>query len=120
MRLKDWERDVINRQRNIVFPDTVLNQGRYYRNLVSEKAVFSLGQKLSVLALIGIYVALNIPPFLDLFFPNPLYKRDDAFLVVYSLNFVALLFWIAVAFRAFFPAPEPRKRRRGYRRSAIE
>ena len=28
MSLKDWERDVINRQRNIVFPDTNLNEER--------------------------------------------------------------------------------------------
>ena len=53
MSLKDWERDVINRQRNIVFPDTKLNEGRFYRNIASGKAVFSRGQKvcLTVIAL---------------------------------------------------------------------
>src|SRR3981081_1880609 len=49
MSLKKWERDVRNRQRNIVFPDTNLNEGRFYRNLASGKAVFSRGQKISLL-----------------------------------------------------------------------
>jgi hypothetical protein len=39
MSLTDWERDVLNRQRNIVFPDTILNEGRFYRNIASGKAV---------------------------------------------------------------------------------
>jgi len=46
MSLKEWERDVLNRQRNIVFPDTNLNEGRFYRNIASGKAVFSRGQKI--------------------------------------------------------------------------
>ena len=121
MSLKDWERDVINRQRNIVFPDTVLNEGRYYRNLVSGKAVFSLGQKLCVLILVGIYAVLMVPIFLSFIFPNPHYERNDASVFFYfSSTFVALLFWIAIAFNSFFPGPKPRRIRRGYRRSAIQ
>lgn len=49
MSLKEWERDVLNRQRNIVFPDTNLNEGRFYRNIASGRAVFSVGQKVSLL-----------------------------------------------------------------------
>lgn len=52
MSLKDWERDVLNRQRNIVFPDTNLNEGRFYRNLASGKAIFSKGQKISLLLIV--------------------------------------------------------------------
>ena len=33
----EWERDIRNRQRNIVFPDTVLNQGNFYRTLFRDK-----------------------------------------------------------------------------------
>jgi hypothetical protein len=33
----EWEQDIVNRQRNIVFPDTMLNEGRFYRNLASAK-----------------------------------------------------------------------------------
>jgi hypothetical protein len=57
MPLKDWERDVINRQRNIVFPDTNLNEGRFYRNIASGKAVFSWGQKVALLV-ITLYVTI--------------------------------------------------------------
>lgn len=52
MSLKEWERDVLNRQRNIVFPDTNLNEGRYYRNIASGKAIFSVGQKVSLLIIV--------------------------------------------------------------------
>src|SRR6185503_10824970 len=51
MSLKEWERDVINRQRNIVFPDTNLNEGRFYRNIASGKAVFNWGQKVALLVI---------------------------------------------------------------------
>jgi hypothetical protein len=53
MNQQQWERDVINRQRNIVFPDTNLNQGRFYRNIASGKAVHTLGQKISLLAIVS-------------------------------------------------------------------
>ncbi|HKR94670.1 MAG TPA: hypothetical protein VJW55_04890 [Candidatus Angelobacter sp.] len=33
MNQQEWERDVNDRQRNIVFPDTMLNETRFYRNL---------------------------------------------------------------------------------------
>ena len=37
MRRPEWERDIRNRQRNIVFPDTVLNQGHFYRTIFRDK-----------------------------------------------------------------------------------
>ena len=43
MSLKDWERDVTNRQRNIVFPDTNLNEGRFYRNIRVRQGGFQPG-----------------------------------------------------------------------------
>jgi hypothetical protein len=52
MSLQEWERDVRNRQRNIVFPDTNLNEGRYYRNIASGKAIFSIGQKAGLLIIV--------------------------------------------------------------------
>jgi hypothetical protein len=41
MKKQEWEQDIINRQRNIVFPDTVLNEGRFYRNLFSREPALS-------------------------------------------------------------------------------
>jgi uncharacterized membrane protein len=32
-----WEQDIATRQRNIVFPDTALNEGRFWKNLYSAK-----------------------------------------------------------------------------------
>src|SRR5882762_9718026 len=32
---RNWERDIRNRQRYIVFPDTLLNETRGYRNILS-------------------------------------------------------------------------------------
>ncbi|HEV7553687.1 MAG TPA: hypothetical protein VGP65_18540, partial [Candidatus Angelobacter sp.] len=58
MSLKKWERDVLNRQRNIVFPDTNLNEGRFYRNIASGKAVSSWGQKVSLLIVAFYFLAI--------------------------------------------------------------
>ena len=46
-----WEQDLRNRQRNIVFPDTVLNEGRFYRHMFSYKARFTLLQRLGIIVL---------------------------------------------------------------------
>ncbi len=45
---EQWEADIKQRQRNIVFPDTVQNEGRFWHNLASGK------QKLTVVQGIGI------------------------------------------------------------------
>ena len=70
-RLRAWERDIINRQRNIVFPDTVLNEGRFYRNIASGKAIFTVGQKISLVVIFlyffgatAIFMALTVGDFL--------------------------------------------------------
>jgi hypothetical protein len=39
---KEWEQDTNARQRNVVFPDTVQNEGRLWRNLLNR------GQKLTL------------------------------------------------------------------------
>jgi hypothetical protein len=45
MKRSDWERDIEARQRNFVFPDTMLNTGRFYRNLANAK-MLSAGQRI--------------------------------------------------------------------------
>jgi hypothetical protein len=47
-RREEWEQDVDARQRNVVFPDTVQNEGRLWRNLARGK------QKLTILQAVGI------------------------------------------------------------------
>jgi len=45
---EEWEQDINARQRNVVFPDTVQNEGRLWRNLLNR------GQKLTLVQGIGI------------------------------------------------------------------
>jgi hypothetical protein len=49
-RQEEWEQDVRARQRNVVFPDTAQNGGRFWRNLASGK------QKLTIVQAIGIFL----------------------------------------------------------------
>jgi hypothetical protein len=120
MSLKDWERDVINRQRNIVFPDTNLNEGRFYRNIASGKAVFSLGQKVSLLVM-TLYVTIITSFGLAETIASMVAQRDLEGKVMglwVSLYLLAiLLFWIFLAVKGLLPASPVRKRRRGYRRA---
>ena len=120
MSLKDWERDVINRQRNIVFPDTNLNEGRFYRNLASGKAVFSRGQKAGLLLVVAFFFMVNALDFagrISLVIARRSHIRGwDVWPSM--LSFVWLLFWIFLSVKALLPAPAPvRKRRGGYRQS---
>ena len=55
---EEWEEDLRNRQRNIVFPDTVLNEGRFYRNAVSGKIPLNLVQRLG-LFILGIFMSVS-------------------------------------------------------------
>ena len=47
-RQEEWQDDVSARQRNVIFPDTVQNEGRFWRNLKNGK------QKLTIVQVIGI------------------------------------------------------------------
>ena len=51
MARNDWIEDIRNRQRNIVFPDTVLNQGRFYRNIVYGHTPLNPVQRAGILIL---------------------------------------------------------------------
>ena len=48
MKQREWERDIELRQRNIVFPDTNLNAGRFYRNLLRTRMRLSRVQRAGV------------------------------------------------------------------------
>ena len=121
MSLQAWERDVINRQRNIVFPDTNLNEGRFYRNLASGKAIFSVGQKVSLLLIVAFFVVVNAVDFAGRI--GPVIARRGYIrgweVLPSIISLVWLLFWIFLTMKALLPPPAPaRKRRRGYRQSS--
>ena len=119
MSLKDWERDVINRQRNIVFPDTNLNEGRFYRNIASGKAVFSKGQKASLVLILAFFIVVNAVDFAGRI-SQVISQRAHlrGWNVWPSMgSFIWLFFWIFLTVKALLPQPEVRKVRRGYRQS---
>ena len=120
MSLKDWERDVINRQRNIVFPDTNLNEGRFYRNIASGRAVFSVGQKVCLLTIV-LFVTIAMSFGLAQVIASIMAQRDlqDKVMELWGgLYLLAiLLFWIFLAVKGLLPESPVRKRRRGYRQS---
>jgi len=120
MSLKDWERDVIDRQRNIVFPDTNLNEGRFYRNIASGKAVFSWGQK-ACLVIIVLFVTIMSFFGLAEAIAATMAQRDLQGITTGLWGCVDLLailfFWIFLGVKGLIPASPVRKRRRGYRRS---
>ena len=121
MSLKDWERDVLNRQRNIVFPDTILNEGRFYRNIAAGKAVFTRPQKASLLLIVAFFIVVNAVDFagrISLVIARRAYIRGwDVWPSISS--FIWLLFWILLTVKSLLPQPAPAsKRRRGYRQSS--
>jgi hypothetical protein len=123
MAFKDWERDIINRQRNIVFPDTVLNEARFYRNIASGQALYRPMLKLGVVAVLlylfifdsaglaGAIASLLREKYPENFLP-------DLMSCIWLSG--SLLFWAVVAGKGLFPSPKPRRIRRGYRCSAIK
>jgi hypothetical protein len=120
MSLKDWERDVLNRQRNIVFPDTNLNEGRFYRNIASGKATFSVGQKMSLLIIV-LFVTITTSFGLAQTIASVMAQRDLESIAIGLWGCIyllaILLFWIFLGVRGLVPASPVRKRRRGYRQS---
>jgi len=55
-KLQAWERDITNRQRNIVFPDTVLNEARFYRHIVRHKMKLNMVQRAGVFIVSAIWM----------------------------------------------------------------
>lgn len=118
MSLKDWERDVINRQRNIVFPDTNLNEGRFYRNIASGKAVFSVGQKISLLVIalyFLVFCSVALASAIGELVSGNRVQSAVTNLSTSILMLAWLLFWMFLAVRGLFPAERKRIVRRGYR-----
>jgi hypothetical protein len=120
MSLKEWERDLVNRQRNIVFPDTNLNEGRFYRNIASGKAVFSVGQKVCLLVIV-VFVTVATSFGLAEAIASAMAQRDLQGKVMGLWSGLYLLgilfFWIFLGVKGLLPESAVRKRRRGYRRS---
>jgi putative copper export protein len=99
----------------------MLNEGRFYRNIASGKAVFSTGQRASLLVIVASFVVLNVVAFASTL-AVPL-SEDPTSARAWNLGpsmilLVWLIFWIFLTVKALFPPlPPVRKPRRGYRSS---
>ncbi len=96
---QEWERDVSNSQRNIVFPDTVQNEARFYRNLLSGKIWFSGTERTAILvfaiAVCVVGCLLLIDPISFLFHPHSKIRDSDIFLTIFGAG--GLLIGIGLA-----------------------
>jgi hypothetical protein len=55
-----WLQDLRNRQRNIVFPDTVLNTGNFYRNMLAKEARFNPVQRAGLVVMSLVLICISI------------------------------------------------------------
>jgi len=120
MSLKEWERDVVNRQRNIVFPDTNLNEGRFYRNIASGSAVFSVGQKVCLLVIVVFVTVATSFGLAEAIAATMALRNLQGKIMGLSgglYQLAILFFWIFLGVKGLLPATPARKRRRGYRQS---
>jgi len=120
MNQQKWERDILNRQRNIVFPDTVLNEGRFYRNIVYGKAVFSRGQKISLLIVPAYYLTITFVELAGTISQVLAENKDHGQFFADDLWILFLLLWgflfsTFLAVKGLFPIERKRIVRKGYR-----
>lgn len=121
MKRQEFELDVYNRQRNIVFPDTVLNEGRFYRTIFSSHAQFTRGQRIA-LVVYGLCLAIpgliGIADSVTLFAQSFKSEATVAGFDAYSIVFIwTTIVGGALMFRGLFPPKTTRLMRlQEYRR----
>ena len=120
MNQQQWERDIVNRQRNIVFPDTILNEGRFYRNIASGKAVFSRGQKASlviIVAIVLVFTSIGLAEAVGYILGQRRIENKLFGIWIGLYPLAILYFWMFLAVKGLLPVRQISKRRKGYRRS---
>jgi hypothetical protein len=118
MKRPEWEQDLRNRQRNIVFPDTVLNQGTFYRNLLSRNAHLNSIQRIGMVILSLLTLCANILIVASTFGSQDDFSRVPWITRIASLLFapLGLIIGVRLMKRAFSPRAEVDrpKRRKDY------
>jgi hypothetical protein len=89
---EEWLHDIEERQRNIVFPDTLNNETRGWRNLIGSKQPPTLIQQLGLLVLAVSFVSFALALFLMLLV-------GDGFSIAALLQF-ALICALTIGFLA--------------------
>jgi len=103
-------RDIDSRQRNVVFPDTLQNEGRFWRNLWASKESLSVAQWIGVLIMFFGLVAC-LAAYLRMLWPDiqePSWQKVIDGYAVYIVVIGAAVAFIVVGNR--------RARRRGAKR----
>jgi hypothetical protein len=63
---EEWQQDIENRQRNVVFPDTVLNEARFWRNVGNRSWTPATKIALGILAVgLGAFVVRAVVAFVE-------------------------------------------------------
>jgi hypothetical protein len=95
-----------------------LNEGRFYRNIASGRAVFSLGQKLCLATIVLLVTIMTSFGLAEAIAETMAQRELDGIAVglwgcTYLLGI--LFFWIFLGVKGLLPESPLRKRRRGYR-----
>jgi hypothetical protein len=102
----DWLRDINVRQRNVVFPDTVQNEGRFWRNIWSGKQSPSFSQWVGILIMLAAVAGLIIA----------IWPREDGVWWQKAINTYAIPAMLAVALGTFILIGNRRARRKSSKR----
>ena len=109
MKLSDFQRDIVNRQRNIVFPDTVLNEGRFLRTLARRRVPLNPLQRAGASVLSLVYLLFTAFSFSAVFLAKWGPEDSDPVLVLPILAPLTLWIGITLGIRALGPNPPPRR-----------
>ena len=100
-----WWDDLYYRQRNIVFPDTVLNEGRFFRTLVSGEIQLNVAQRIGAIILAaGMMLSGSFGAAMLLAEMIAHFKESWIFAVPTLTNVFIIVFGIILIVRVFSPA----------------
>lgn len=112
MQRREWEQELRDRQRNIVFPDTVRNEGHFYRTLLRRETPLPGVMRFGLLLLAtpfflgGTFVlARSIAGFLRPDIADNAFTRWLAFILRGGISLACCLFGALMIFRAVFQTP---------------
>ena len=103
-----WWDDLYYRQRNIVFPDTVLNEGRFFRTLVSGEIQLNVAQRIGAIILAaGMMLSGSFAVAMSLAEMIAHFKESWIFAVPILTNVFIIVFGIILIVRVVFSTPSP-------------
>jgi hypothetical protein len=107
-KLRAWERDITNRQRNIVFPDTVLNEARFYRHIIRHKMRLNMVQRVGVFIVSAIWLAGGFFFLVESILAARDYRDWRTALIALTSALPTMIFGMIVAHRGLVADSAPR------------